>query len=353
MSIPGPSITGTCPKKDDPFRQNKTWVWSKNRCSGNDPNISDCPAGFKDSIGKSETSYIVGNGSSYWCLSAGFMNKAKCYRGASSFTTNELVKCCTGEKNAYSCPPAFCSQNTTNCVNILTEYCRKGTNITTEACTKTLKNADEKIYNEILKKYCNGDNLNNTVCIEYCKANVNECRDKLRNFCKDKVGNSNYDNICSCFYENTVYNNMSNKLAKEWNFPSELNDPKPQCIYDKCKQADIVPSGSCKAISIASCIQNVNLDTKGDSKIDNVYINQDSECKSKFNKLSENEPGGSSQSGPGGQNKPPNNEPPPPPEEETGLSGLTIGLIVGGSVLFLALVIIIGVIIYKRRNDSE
>jgi hypothetical protein len=344
----------SCPAKNDSSREEKTWKWSAWKCPNNNPTLSDCPSGFTGSIGSREDAPFAGG----WGCADVFSsaNRAKCYKDIKSFSNDDLVKCCIGAKDSYSCPPEYCSQNTSNCINILPSYCRKDDNITTEACRTTLKKANEEMYNEILDKYCVGENLNKQVCKDYCKANLSACSDNLKEFCKDKIGNPKYDAICACFYDDKVYIDISTKLAKDWNFPEELNDPRAQCVYDKCKQATIVPAGECKAISIASCIQNVNIDTKGETNIENVYIKQDSQCLSKFTKNSDDNGSSSSttdnksgssttdtsdnKSGSSTSNS---------TDDKSSMSLSTIGFIVG-SVILLILLIIIGVIIYKKRK---
>ena len=325
----------SCPSESDANRENKTWSWSTTRCPGVTPDLSDCPSGYDAKIGSKEDSTTRPSGCGQtW----GVGNRAKCYKKESSWSQDDKVKCCTGEKSAYACPTSFCAKNTSNCVNILSEYCRIGNNITTEACSKVLKEQDVSVYNEILKKYCKGENLNSQVCKGYCSENVNYCRDELKIFCKDKVGKPNYAKICACFYEDKVYNNMSKKLADEWNFPSELNDPRPQCIYDACKQADIVPEGTCKAINIASCLQNVIVDTAGNTNIGNVYVNQDSDCKSSFDKVDKRDDGNKST---GGSSTGGSSTGGADGNKSTGMSKVIIGMILFALVAFLLIAIIV------------
>jgi uncharacterized membrane protein YgcG len=340
----------SCPSESDSNRENLTWAWSASRCPSVNPDITDCPDGFKGSIGPKEDSNIKNPGTCGNWYSYG--NRVKCYKDLSYWSQDDKVKCCTGEKSAYACPTSFCAKNTSNCVNILSDYCRIGNNITTEACSKVLKEQDVSVYNEILKKYCKGENLNSQVCKGYCSENVNYCRDELKIFCKDKVGKPNYAKICACFYEDKVYNNMSKKLADEWNFPSELNDPRPQCIYDACKQADIVPEGTCKAINIASCLQNVIVDTAGNTNIGNVYVNQDSDCKSSFDKVDKRDgnssTGGSSTGGKstggsstGGKSTGGKSTGGADGNKSTGMSKVIIGMILFALVAFLLIAIIV------------
>jgi len=332
----------SCPAKDDPNRENKSWVWSAVRCPGVTPDIDDCPTGFNESVGPKEDGPRPTG-----CGALGSGNRIKCYRNQNTWSTSDKVKCCTGDIIAYDCPTDFCAQNVTNCTNVLSEYCRIGNNINTEACTRVLKSQNEALYDEILKKYCKGENLNSQVCKSYCSANVNTCRDELKTFCKDKVGQANYAKICACFYPDKVYSDMSKKLASEWNFPSELGDPKAQCIYDACKQADIVPTETCNPISIASCLQNVVVDTAGNTNIGNVYIKQDSDCKSTFRKIGDpsdpSDPRGPS--GPLGPLGPSGPSDPSGPSGPSGMSTITIAMIVFAivAVLIISIVIIMNI----------
>lgn len=344
----------SCPSESDPNREFKTWTYSSTRCPGNSPNLSDCPLGFQQKIGPKEDSTYRPDGCGQ-VFDVG--NRAKCYKNVSSLTNDDMAKCCSfGDQ--YSCPPDICP-NAPKCVSILSDYCSKNNNntdntkdnIQTTVC-RVLKKGSVDTYNQILNDYCVGEKLNSHACKDYCKENLGSCSDNLKKFCKDKVGNATYNDICACFYDPQIYLDISTKLAKDWNFPEELGDPKPQCIYNKCKQADIVPDPTlCGAISIASCIQNIDIDATG-AIIGNVNVIETAECKSTF-KRKNNNPDNNSSSG--SDNTP--NTPKPsqsvkpdsdkPDSDKPGMSGLKIGLIVSGSLMLLVLIILIGVIIYN------
>ncbi len=282
-------MTTTCTPRDHLTRENRTWVWSSERCPGKTPNLKDkdCRAGYTGEIGRKEDS--TRKGSAGGCgdiLST--MNRAKCYKYGSNNppSIDTIIKCCTGTLAMPDCPAEYCSDSshTGHCATEMSAYCKQGDNVATVLECKRLKTSPntqlKEIYAEAVNAYCltdpSMDKMKTEACRDYCIENPESCRPFLKKMCATRLPtptNPRIDEvpICGCYYDDMVYSSFLEEMNKKLNLPSGVLDTQPACYYPKCANASIRPKVDCKQVDISQCIQETTVYANG-STIGNIAI---------------------------------------------------------------------------------
>ena len=263
----------------DNSRERKTWVWGNaSRCGWDRANLDfSCPNGWR----KNASSVFFNIPQKDPKCGLYDSNNVKCSKDV--YTLQEKIDCCTGKKPPEYCPSdnSWCG-NSSDCISTLKSYCMVDSNLSKPECSITYKKIDLDGYNSIMQAYCKGENLTKTECIGFCKDNLTDCEQNLKNFCSDKYGQdiSKYSNVCACYYDPEVYERLLAEISKKYNIPSEYSDPKPQCIYNKCKLSELSPSNSsCAAVNVANCFQDVSINA---DKINVGKMDVKSQCNITF-----------------------------------------------------------------------
>jgi hypothetical protein len=298
-----------------------------------------------------------------------------------------ITKCCFGQEKPENCPADYCSDldgKTKSCQEFMLKKAQSNPAFA-QTYYKELKLAFPDKFKDSLTQLCLHDdnhtqNLQSEVCQNFCKdVSYNTpngssiCTDTIKLYCKDKKPDfqnlSNPDNkICGCYYgDENIYTNYYNNISKDLNVTAGILDPKKQCFYPLCENADYLPSDtSCKPVIITECIQNVNFNNDGTI---NGNINIKENVKECIAKVTENKGGESNdgnktgddgnKTGDDGNKTGDDGNKTGDDGNKTGDDGskipfyktrLGIGLIVGGSVLFLIIIILI---IYNMRKKDE
>lgn len=131
--------------------------------------------------------------------------------------------------------------------------------------------------NLIKANYCQGSNLKDPMCIEYCKSN--NCDAFLLEYCKENPS----DEICNCFLGVNFYNKFFGNLQKK--LPMLLDNPISSCLYPPCVSSDIKPyiDRNKQCPNYATCIQDMKFDLNDKSSITDLNILQTQECINIFN----------------------------------------------------------------------
>lgn len=222
--------------------------------------------------------------------------RAICARNYTSYPPSASTallnsKCCIyNEKDpaliANDCPPNVWASSP-GCGGVIAEACLTDINTVIrpgcEALAKSDVEARKNSYNILMTERCtktNIDNLNDTPCLTWCINNPQYCsKSVILDYCKDKMNEEKYNGLCGCFYPESVYAGVRDKLSKEFSVPSDLFAGGRQCYFPLCANAAIEYSSTapCKDLNLVSCVNNV--DIKNDGTIGSVTVAQTSECK--------------------------------------------------------------------------
>src|SRR5579872_6747553 len=275
--------SGKCLDILDDSRWNGTH-YSSGRCSWSSLIDSDCNVpGY---IINKKKCKVDDSGSIFKCNNT----SCACQKGISLYSQdqNELIACCTGEREAKFCHPDYCKGNP-NCNSIFARFCKEKDNILDIKCQR-LKTDDKPLYNDIANSYCivnnqNGEKFKSLICRDYCRENPTQCEGLLKSICKDKEPNSSWSSICGCNYRDPIYNTFREAIRKEWNAPPGVLESPPVCSFPECKlseyKPDIDPKHPCPEVSLTNCTQSVNIDATG-AVIGDIEIEMSAACKKQW-----------------------------------------------------------------------
>ena len=164
-------------------------------------------------------------------------------------------------------------------------YCKE--NATTKVCEKFCRDGS---CDSALKVVCEGENLKEGVCINYCKSKNVHCDSVLQTYCEglindgtfsDLIKDRTFSNICGCFLPQSYYDNYITSVEEK--IPIKLSGDIKNCYYPQCTTSEIHPfdwkNGPQNCPSNNSCINITNVDNSG--SVQDVNINQeDSKCQS-------------------------------------------------------------------------
>ena len=274
--------------------------------------------------------------------------RSYCYLNPNKYPNdiNSKFDCCTGAKNPSDCSPNYCPSATANCKPVIIEYCRMGNNIIDQKCQR-LKDIDLKSYDEIVYKNCiedtTGNNLNQSVCKEWCRdpKNTYRCENLLRTICPTKLPNDpKWKSICGCYYDGAIYEKFNEDVAAKWQVPPGTLQDKPICAFPQCKLADYQPlDKTCPEISLTQCFQDVNVDARG-AIISDLKIKQNVQgCSSKW-KIK------------GGDVPPDNNDDDDDDDDDVPKKTNYMWWIVGGVGTIVVIIIIVAIIYFVRNKKT-
>jgi len=183
----------------------------------------------------------------------------------------------------------FCSKTSNDCDKTLYEngVCPNidSTNatsfgITGPLCQSVLSDSDIQ---DIMVNYCQGDNLSNTKCKEFCGNNKYICASNIASYCADKTPGPDNDDICACYYPTSFYDNLTKQAQQPYidagmdpTFVQSMISVQP-CNYSKCATSKYKSPTSENQYCNSVCIQNVVLNTGGDI-LGNVEVKQNAQC---------------------------------------------------------------------------
>lgn len=273
----------SCPVATDPSREK---MEGSSRCNKGYVTSTECPADYKNwgrSIDKTDKDRGVGYcfGDTIWGNTWRYY-PVGCYK--SNYPTIDAAKlsCCNGSTTSNNCDPQYC-KNSQACDSFLTTYCQNPLNINKETCSGLWRDSGHKDdYNRIMKQYCENDNLHHPNCKTFCAENPGSCNDALTTYCKGRHGTSKGDDICECHYDASIYLDMAELIADSYSIDQSTLDPRPVCIYNKCKLsgwgAETVKTANCPDPNITQCFQNVNLNATGATINGDINVSQKAEC---------------------------------------------------------------------------
>jgi hypothetical protein len=200
-------------------------------------------------------------------------------------------KCCPYNSDnpiliTNDCPPGA-SQGSDICSGVLYDRCTANTDSIIGPGCDTLASSHDPIieakYNSLMQQRCTAsiDNLNESTCTNWCIKNSDLCdTNVLLGFCKDKMNQEQYYGLCGCFYPQSVYDGVREKLATEFSIPQELLSGGRQCFFPLCASAKISygSTSSCKDVNLVKCINEVDITNNG--TIGTIALSQDALCSS-------------------------------------------------------------------------
>lgn len=191
---------------------------------------------------------------------------------AKEMITKEWCKKIVGPN--YNSPDPFYKNNTFLRLSD-TRICKPWCNNNTDEC------------NKIKKEYCQGENLHDPLCKDYCKTN--NCDTVLKNYCENKdINDEKYTDLCGCFKSKDFYNSYLGDLkAKFPSFPEEYFIP--TCSFPMCASSTLQPTEykNKKCPDIVRCIQNITIKNTGN--IGDIKIKNTGECTKIFNSCQKNQ----------------------------------------------------------------
>ena len=144
--------------------------------------------------------------------------------------------------------------------------------------------------------YCNNDsNVTDNKCKNLLKEeNFSDKKkalllDKLKNKCKGTTISNDIKDACSCYRDNSYYENIAQNIEKVWKGPPGFLDRTPQCIDPKCLSSSWNFQGKrdCKEVSFSQCIQNTNLNLQDSKVIGDIKMDSKCDMGNTFTKITE------------------------------------------------------------------
>jgi len=273
----------SCPVATDSSREK---MEGTSRCNKGYVTSTECPADYKNwgrSIDKTDKDRGVGYcfGDTIWGNTWRYY-PVGCYK--SNYPTIDAAKlsCCNGSTTSNNCDPQYC-KNSETCDSFLTTYCQNTLNINKETCSGLWRDSGHGLdYKRIMKQYCKGGNLHHPNCKTFCAEEPESCNDALTTYCKGKHGTSKGDDVCECHYDASIYLDMTKLIAGSYSIDQSALDPRPVCIYNKCKVtgwgAKTAEKANCPDPTITQCFQNINLDATGATINGDINVSQKAEC---------------------------------------------------------------------------
>lgn len=182
-------------------------------------------------------------------------------------TNSAKLKCCTTNETDTNTCSNWCPADTSptaNCAMFMEGYCNTIEGIAQPECRTYCAKYPNKCMVS-LPAHCSGENLNTTLCTNFCSTNQAFCSNSLTAFCSKPENEKNpvFDKICGCYKSTTYYENLKKEISTASNVPLASMDSDPRCYDVKCASASIQPSypKSCKNNNIANCIQGASVNT--------------------------------------------------------------------------------------------
>ena len=220
-------------------------------------------------------------------------NRRVCQKNLDSFGPYKngtlIPDCCTitdqNQRKLNDCPPTY-FPNSDACNDTILSTCK--TNIIQPICETLAKSTNQYVvqeYNQLMNTYClaNVDNLNNQICLDWCKNNPDNCtRQNIQNLCNGSnvIGNPTYSKACGCFYPATLYEQAAAGISASYNVPSGFLGGGRACYFPLCQAAELQydgPGYTCPSLDLVNCIQKIDIDAQ-DAKIGAITINQNAQC---------------------------------------------------------------------------
>lgn len=257
-------------------------IWGFWKCNEND-SLKTCPVGTRGDIGKHvsrKTSRCFGAKE----------ESVPCFKNDYNTDDNTMKNCCIGATDPDKCHINFYT-GSPECTRRMRNFCVKGNNINNDDACVIWGNRNPIERHNILKSYCNGNNLNSEVCKVWCDKNPNDCAIKISNFCNTtNVGSNqacidfavkyggldsvvsefcrlnaeNYPEFCSC---DSAIRQGSAYEGKDETLKTILS--RPDCFLTKCstgggyKTANMRNSQTCPNINVCQNTLNTlgNIET--------------------------------------------------------------------------------------------